>query len=142
MHSPVERLRQTRIFFQIRPFHTDAFKRLFSFALDKYPRFSSFDIYYPPTPTRLSVISALLRSHFTRQMAPKKNNNNATHTSSSQNNTSADATQGDNQQQQRNSQKANNNKAKNGRIGGDGPRAKPVHRSARAVRDTLVDLCC
>jgi len=63
-------------------------------------------------------------------MAPKKNNSDT--------NASSDTAQGNNNnnnnQQQQNKNK-NNNKEKNGnsqRIGGDGPRSKPVSRSKRA----------
>jgi len=69
-------------------------------------------------------------------MPPKKNNNNDTNASSSQNKTSSDTLRGNNNNnQQQQSKTTNNNKEKNGtsqRIGGDGPRSKPVRRSKRA----------
>jgi len=70
-------------------------------------------------------------------MPPKKNNNNDMNVSSSQNKTSSDAVQGNNNmnQQGQSKNKNNNNKGKttgSQRIGGDGPRAKPVQRSKRA----------
>jgi hypothetical protein len=83
----------------------------------------------------LFTIKDLLRSPFVFvytyhdfiTMAPKKNNNNNdTNASSSQKTTSSDTGRSN----------SNNNKNKNGnsqRIGGDGPRSKPVARSKRAV---------
>jgi histone H2A len=62
-------------------------------------------------------------------MPPKKNNNNDT-------NVSADTAQGNNNnQQQRQNKNTSYGKGKNsssGRIGGDGPRSKPIRRSKRA----------
>jgi len=62
-------------------------------------------------------------------MAPKKNNNDT--------NVASDTAQGNNNNnnQQRQNKSANNNKGKTGktqRIGGDGPRSKPIGRSKRA----------
>jgi len=60
-------------------------------------------------------------------MAPKKNNNDT--------NVTSDTAQGNNNNQQRQNKNANTNKGKSGttqRIGGDGPRSKPVSRSKRA----------
>jgi len=69
-------------------------------------------------------------------MPPKKNNNNNTTSSSSPNKTSSNTAQGNNNnQQQRQTQKTNNNNGKNSntqRVGGDGPRSKPVSRSKKA----------
>jgi histone H2A len=68
-------------------------------------------------------------------MPPKKNNNADANASSSPNKTSSDTAQENNNQQQRQSQKSNDNKEKNRgsqRIGGDGPRSKPIRRSKRA----------
>jgi len=70
-------------------------------------------------------------------MPPKKNNNNNNNNanaSSSPNKTSSDTAQGNNNQQQQ-SKKTNSSQEKNTgsqRIGGDGPRSKPVRRSKRA----------
>jgi histone H2A len=63
-------------------------------------------------------------------MAPKKNNNSDT-------NTSSDTAQSNNNNssQQRQNKNTNNDKGKTGnsqRIGGDGPRSKPISRSKRA----------
>jgi len=70
-------------------------------------------------------------------MPPKKTNNNDMNVSSSQNKTSSDTVQGhnNNNQQQGKSKNANNKKTKTSgsqRIGGDGPRSKPIQRSKRA----------
>jgi hypothetical protein len=66
-------------------------------------------------------------------MAPKKNNNTDT-------NTSSDTAQSNNSQQRQN-KNTNNDKGKTGnsqRIGGDGPRSKPISRSKRAVSGIYV----
>ncbi len=69
-------------------------------------------------------------------MAPKKNNNSDT-------NTSSDTAQSNNNNssQQRQNKNTNNDKGKTGnsqRIGGDGPRSKPISRSKRAVSGIYV----
>ena len=67
-------------------------------------------------------------------MAPKKNNNNNDEKTSSD--TAQDNNNNNSSQQRQNKDANNNNKEKSGnsqRIGGDGPRSKPVSRSQRAV---------
>ena len=73
-------------------------------------------------------------------MTPKKNNNEKAASDTAQNDYN------NNSSQQRQNTDANNNitKGKNGnsqRIGGDGPRAKPVSRSKKAVSlMTMLDI--
>jgi histone H2A len=66
---------------------------------------------------------------------PPKKNNNTTSSSSPNKASSSNAQSNNNNQQQGQSQKTNDNNGKNSnsqRVGGDGPRSKPVSRSKRA----------